>query len=125
MNELFVLVFGDSVQGTVIYGPFKTPAEVHDANRQLALPFYTVGSISIDEYNQQAGDPFNNTKDLFTVAKGNPFDGMSLVGLFDNHDIAIGYSEEIKNSDWYIVPLKNLEKVLEEIKQSSGLPAGY
>jgi hypothetical protein len=52
MNELFVLVFSDVIQGTVLYGPFKTPGEAHDANRQLALPFYTVGTIVFNEYNQ-------------------------------------------------------------------------
>jgi hypothetical protein len=132
MKELFVLVFGSSIDGTVLYGPFNTPGEVHDANRQLALPFYTVGSISIDEYNQQAEDPFSNNKQLFTVAKGNPFDKMSLVGLFDDICIASDYgldnfvlSKQDNKKNYFVVPLKNLEKVLEEIKQSSGLPAGY
>lgn len=124
MNELFVLVFGDSVQGTVLYGPFKTPGEIDDANRQLALPFYTVEPINIKETNQELTEKFLKSEELYTLAVGNPFESMELIGLYSTKELAYDAASS-KDSDWYIVPLKSLEKVLEEIKQSSGLPANY
>lgn len=114
MKEAFVLVFGNIIQGTVLYGPFKEPGEVHDANMLLALPFYTVGSIS---YNSEEID-FNTQEDIFTIVSGNPFDGMCLNGLYLSHDEACEKADslDLQSDHWYIVQLKNLEKILEELK---------
>jgi hypothetical protein len=124
MKELFVLVFGSSIDGTVLYGSFNTPSEVHDANRQLALPFYTVGSISIDETNEELTKELLENPELYTIAVGDPFVSMTLKGLFTTRELAYDKASTL-GTDWYIVTIKKLEKVLEEIKQSSGLAAGY
>jgi hypothetical protein len=44
------------------------------------------------------------------IAYGNPFDGMTLIGPFENHEAASEHADQfVHEFDWWVVPLKKPE----------------
>lgn len=47
---------------------------------------------------------------MIIVANGNPFDGLALVGPFDDGEQAGEYAERHFDGEWWIVPVEPPEK---------------
>lgn len=49
----------------------------------------------------------------YTIASGNPFDGIDLAGVFDSHDEAVAVAEvEYDNQSWWIAEIQKIEGVI-------------
>ena len=42
---------------------------------------------------------------MFVVVTGNPFDGLTVEGPFDDHESALAYGE-VQSDDWRVVPVQ-------------------
>ena len=43
----------------------------------------------------------------YTIASGNAFSGVRLIGIFNDEDIAIEYAEaNVREDDWSIIPIE-------------------
>jgi len=49
-------------------------------------------------------------KQSFTIAYGNPFDGIEFIGIFKDHNEALKYAEEFVDDTWWIVGIQPLPK---------------
>ncbi len=115
MKEIYIIVSGNITEGVVLYGPFKH-GEAHDiAHYKLRLSNYNVVSISIDETNEELTEQLLKNEELHTVAIGDPFVSMAFDGLFSTRELAYSRASTL-GTDWFLVPIKNLQKVLEKEK---------
>lgn len=47
---------------------------------------------------------------MFTICVGNPVDGFSFYGVFNDHESAIEYAENEMSDAWYIVTINPVKE---------------
>lgn len=111
MTNLYCAVHSDVVNGSRLFGPFKTEKEVNQMALANFEEFANLLPIVIDNssdcHDYLSGDL--DSIELFTICTGNAFDGLKLQGLYKTCEEAIDVTGNINIDQWFIINIERTE----------------
>lgn len=103
MKTVTTIVFGDPFIGTTLNGIYDDVQKAKEANKQKhAFPFFSTEQIT---YEETQVDLSEGSK-LYTVAHGNPFEGMYLIGLWNDPSVPCEDTHITALENWTIVEIQ-------------------
>ena len=52
-----------------------------------------------------------NTEKKYTIATGNPFEGIRLLGIFDHVEEASDYADALDAGEWWVVAIDEAQEI--------------